>query len=441
MKNSLAPLLLLVLPILFFSCGPVPSGGGGGGSSSGPLARLLPQDMQYDARIHSVQLFPDDGSPNSQMLPAVTPLNSQGQLVLRFDDLRPEREDYAVRIVHCDYNWEVSRLSTLEYLNEYNEFPLTDFSFSYNTQRQYVHYQFNVPRVKLSGNYLLVVYRNRNPNDVVLSRRFMVYENQTPLQANLVAAPGGERLRRQQIDLNVLYRNLPGIIDPTTQVKVVIRQNQRWDNAVINLRPTGDRTASQSLEYQLFDLSNAFLGGNEYRWFDLRTVRALGQNVARIRLDTVRKSMDAFLQPDKSRGRLAYAQRQDLNGHYVVVNLDFPEDPTISSEYADVHFFLKTDGPLAWPVYVAGAFSNYQKGAPYQMQYDASLGGYRTDVLLKQGWYNYIYLADNKENALTLEGSFSETENFYEIFVYYRPNTRPTDLLVGYSQLSTSTRR
>ncbi|EMR03471.1 type IX secretion system plug protein [Cesiribacter andamanensis] len=438
--KSVTPLLLLSLIFCLNACGPVPTGSSSGGSSSGPMVRLQPVNMQYDRSIQSVQLYPDDGTPTSQMLPAVVPLNGQNPLLLQFDDLRPNRQDYSVRLVHCEYNWEVSRLSTLEYLYEYNEYPITDFSFSYNTQLQYVHYQFEVPRVKLSGNYLLVVYRNRNPNDVVLSRRFQVFENQVPIQTHLVAAPGGERLRRQQIDLNVLYRNLPGIVDPTTQIKVVIRQNQRWDNAVLNLRPTGDRTASQSLEYQLFDLSNAFPGGNEYRWFDLRTVRALGQNVGRIQLDTVRKSLDAFLQPDKSRGRLAYAQRQDLNGQYVVSNLDFPQDPTISAEYADVHFFLKTDGPLSWPVYVAGEFSNYQKGAPYQMQYDAGLGGYRADVLLKQGWYNYLYLVDNKENALTLEGSFSETENFYEIFVYYRPNTRPTDLLVGYSQLRTGGR-
>lgn len=428
----------LLFALLFYTnaCAPVPAGSSGSTSST-TQARLVPQNQQYDPLIQSVQLFPDDGTPTSQLLPAVASINGQNQLVLHFDDLRQERQDYSVRILHCDYNWEISRLSTLEYLTVYNEFPITDFSFSYNTLQQYVHYQFEVPRVKISGNYLLVVYRNRNPNDVLLSRRFMVYENLAPIQTFLVAAPGGERLRRQQIDLNVLYRNLPGIVDPTTQLKVVIRQNQRWDNAVINLRPTGDRTASQSLEFQLFDLSNAFLGGNEFRWFDLRTIRALGQNVGDIRVDTVRKSYDAFLMPDKPRGPLAYSQRQDINGDFIISNLDFPQDPFISSEYAEVHFFLKSEALLSWPVYVAGGFSNYQKAAPYLMTYDAALGGYRADILLKQGWYNYLYLTDNKENALSLEGTFSETENFYEIFVYYRPNTRPTDLLVGYGQLRT----
>jgi hypothetical protein len=429
-------LVVVALLMALQACGPIPTSGGGG-TATGPLPSLQSTNMQYDTNIKSVQLYPDDGSATSQLLPAVMPITGQRRLVLHFDDLRQERQDYNVRIVHCNYNWEPSRLSTLEYLQDYNEFPITDFSYSYNTRQQYVHYQIAVPPVKLSGNYLMVVYRNRNPNDLILTRRFMVYENLAPVQTHLVAAPGGARLQRQQIDLDVLYRNIPGIVDPTTQLKVVIRQNQRWDNAIVNLRPTGDRTASQQLEYQLFDLSNAFLGGNEYRFFDLRTLRANGQNVAGLRVDTVRRSLDAFLLPDKPRGRLAYASREDINGGYIIANLDFQEDPTISADYADVHFFLKMEDPLPWPVYVAGDFSNYQATAPYTMQYDASLGGYTADVPLKQGWYNYIYLAGNKDNAMNLEGTFSETENFYEVFVYYRPNTKPADILVGYTTLST----
>ncbi|MBW3544630.1 MAG: DUF5103 domain-containing protein [Bacteroidetes bacterium] len=425
-----------ILVSLLQACTPLP-GGSSSSNSDGPLPELQTQNLQYLNSIQSVQLFTDDGMANSQLLPAVTPMNGQNQLVLHFDDLQRDKQDYVVRILRCDYNWQPSRLSTLEYLEDYNEFPITDFSFSYNTRQPCVHYQFALPPVKLSGNFLLVVYRNRNPNDLVLSRRFMVYENQTPVRTFLVAAPGGARLQRQQIDLEILYRNLPGIVDPTSQLKVVIRQNQRWDNAVLNLRPTGDRTGTQQLEYQLFDLSNAFWGGNEYRFFDLRTVRANGQNVGSVRVDTVRKRLDAFLLPDKTRGRLAYAQRDDLNGNYVIANQDYRDDPHISGEYADVHFFLRAEQPYAWPIYVAGDFSNYQSTPPYTMQYDASLKGYTADVLLKQGWYNYVYLAGNKENALAVEGSFSETENFYEIFVYYRPNTKPTDMLVGYTTLRT----
>lgn len=430
-------LVLSCWSYFFISCAPVPTGSGDGTTGSGPLPSLQTDNQQYTPNIHSIQLYPDDGVANSQLLPAVTAIGGQNRLVLHFDDLQQDRKDYNVRILHCDYNWEISRLSTLEYLNDYNEFPITDFSFSYNTLQPYTHYQFNVPQVKISGNYLLVVYRNRNPNDLVLSRRFMVYDNLAPVTPHLVAAPGGARMQRQQIDLDVLYRNLAGIVDPTNQIKVVIRQNQRWDNAVVNLRPTGDRTGKQQLQYQLFDLSNAFPGGNEFRSFDLRTVRANGFNVGDISVDTVKKVLDAFLKPDKTRGDLPYASREDLNGDFVIANQDYQEDPNISSEYAFVHFFLKAATPLPQNVYVAGGFSNYQNTPPYLMQYDASLGGYRADIPLKQGWYNYIYLLDNKEKALTWEGSFSETENFYEIFIYYRPNTKPADYLVGYSTVRT----
>ena len=437
--SSLLQFLLLTL-LFMQACAPVPGGGSTGGTISGPLTKLEVENKQYLPGIRSVQLFPEDGTVQSQLLPAVASLAGQNQLVLHFDDMQQNRSDYSVRILHCEYDWQVSRLSTLEYLSDYNEFPITEFTFSYNTLQPYVHYQFRLPQVKLSGNYLLVVYRNRNPNDLVLSRRFMVFDNLAPVKSQLVSAPGGARFQRQQIDLEVLYRSLPGIVDPSSQIKVVIRQNQRWDNAIYGLRPTGDRTGTQSLEYKLFDLSNTFPGGNEFRLFDLRTVRASGQNVGTIRVDSVRKSLDAFLLPDKPRGNLPYARRDDLNGSFIIANQDFT-DAYVSGEYAEVHFFLKVDQPAPAPVYVAGDFSNYQRTAPYVMQYDAGLGGYRADVPLKQGWYNYIYLVGQNENALTLEGTFSETENFYEILIYYRPNTKPADLLVGYSTLSTGPRR
>jgi hypothetical protein len=53
--------------------------------------------------------------------------------------------------------------------------------------------------------------------------------------------------------------------------------------------------------------------------------------------------------------------------------------------------------------------------------------------LLKQGLYNYQYWVESsKGNGFQIEGSHFETENIYEIFVYYRPFRPNADLLVGY---------
>jgi hypothetical protein len=55
---------------------------------------------------------------------------------------------------------------------------LENYVFSNSTLTQYVHYSQNFPTEntlpKYAGNYLLVVYRNFNEADIVLSRRIMV---------------------------------------------------------------------------------------------------------------------------------------------------------------------------------------------------------------------------------------------------------------------------
>jgi hypothetical protein len=62
---------------------------------------------------------------------------------------------------------------------------------------------------------------------------------------------------------------------------------------------------------------------------------------------------------------------------------------------------------------------------------------YHTQILLKQGFYNYAYVLvspqDGKVNETYFEGSFFNTENHYEIIVYYRPVGSRTDLIVGYT--------
>ncbi len=64
----------------------------------------------------------------------------------------------------------------------------------------------------------------------------------------------------------------------------MIRQNQRWDNAIRNLKPTMVREDQNQLEYEHFTVQNEFRGGNEFRFFDIRTLNFPGQNVANIDL-------------------------------------------------------------------------------------------------------------------------------------------------------------
>ena len=72
------------------------------------------------------------------------------------------------------------------------------------------------------------------------------------------------------------------------------------------------------------------------------------------------------------------------------------------------------------------------------MSYDESDHSYNARILQKQGYYSYQYLLrknDGQTAVVPEEGSFFETENKYQGFVYYKGVTDRTWRLVGYQQI------
>ena len=104
------------------------------------ILRLL--DFAYEPEIKTIQLGPD-GAPNT---PAVTALG-QWNLLLQFDDLRPERDSYYVKLVHCNHDWTKSDLQDLDFMTTYNEFPINTSEFSVDTHVPFVHYWVGLPGV------------------------------------------------------------------------------------------------------------------------------------------------------------------------------------------------------------------------------------------------------------------------------------------------------
>ncbi len=175
-----AVFLLVCLSAL--ACVPLEQTSGGAGGSNIPLVL---EDKNYLPGIQSAQVYPATGAPTASLEPAAISIRQNTPLLLSFDDLQPDFQQYKVRIIHCNWDWNKSGITSLQYLYDFNEFPVTEYDFSANTLIPYVHYNFTVPRVKLPGNYILAVYRNNNPNDVVLSRRFIVYDAQTSIEHTL----------------------------------------------------------------------------------------------------------------------------------------------------------------------------------------------------------------------------------------------------------------
>ena len=72
---------------------------------------------------------------------------------------------------------------------------------------------------------------------------------------------------------------------------------------------------------------------------------------------------------------------------------------------------------------------------PQRMKYNLATNRYENHYLLKQGWYDYAYMV-NDRNPQEIERSFYETENLYEIFVYFKPMGGRGDQLVGYYKVN-----
>lgn len=409
-------------------CTPIsaPSASTGGGPK---VLRL--EDAIYERDIHTVRLYAD-GNP---MSPAAAQLGQAG-LMLEFDDLKNQREDYYARIIHCDYNWTQSRLQDLDFIAAYNEFPINNIEFSVDTHIPYVHYWFQVPPVKLSGNYVLVVYRGSNRDDIVLTRRFLVYENRITLKRNQnLVGQGSVAQVNQQINFTIDHSNLQ-ILNPMQDVNVTIRQNQRWDNAATDLKPMFTREIEKELEYRFFDDGKMFRGNNEFRFFDMRSLFNPGRNVAYV--DRNVKPFEVYVARDKTRGHEAYAQYNELNGNYIIQNYDQGDESF--ANYAWVNFTLAA-AKIEGDVYLMGALTNWQANEQSKMRYDSTAQQYTGRLLLKQGWYDYLYHV--KSNTLPshyFEGSHFQTENRYEVLVYYRPFQPRADLLIGYYVLQENPR-
>lgn len=385
-------------------------------------------DKSYEEEIRTVMLYPSFGSQRNNLKSAVAPLQNQN-LVLEFDDLQAERSNYYVKLIHCNHDWTKSSLMDLDFLNDYNEFSINEYELSSNVSLAYVHYYFQLPAVKLPGNYLLIAYRDGDLNDILLTRRFMIYSNQVSIfQDNQLQGASTLRGSNQQLNFKVNYSTLD-VINPMESVHAVIRQNQRWDNVRLKVNPSFIREDKRELEYRFFDQDDQFMAGNEFRFVDFRSLNYPGQNTGR--LDRSKRPFHLFVQTDKSREDQAYGIYADLNGNYVIENQDYP-DASRSGDYVFVTFTLASP-PINGQLYLIGAMNNWAKSPESRMAYRRDKNSYETTLLLKQGLYNYQYWVESgRTHGFQLEGSHFETENFYEILIYYRPFKPNADLLVGY---------
>lgn len=392
------------------------------------------ENKSYYPIVGTVQLYPVTDNPSQELGAPIVPISRTESLLLQFDLFQEDYIDLQAKIIHCNADWTKSLLNDIEFLYDYNSFDLRDFEYSLNTKKLYVNYWFKLPRVKKTGNYIVQVYRYGDDEDILFTRRFVVFEHLVSIQPISRVSTGViQRDFNQQIDFDLTYSRI-NVSNPRTEIKVVIRQNQRWDNVLDKLQPTAVRRDKSLAEYRHFNLENNFKGGNEFRTADLRSYTFRGAFVASVDPDS--DPVSVKVNPGKSRKFQAYSMMQDRNGGYFIATTE-PLGDYLSCDYILTRFELESQR-LDGAVYVLGAFNDYRKDTKSLMKYDAATSSYTCDILLKQGMYDYIYWVDSEnDDPYQIEGSFYQTENNYDIIVYHRSFSDLTDKVVGYYSFRT----
>mgnify|MGYP001603906321 CR=1 FL=1 len=372
-------------------------------------------------------------------LPVIS-LNSGEHLKLSFDILSPNNEFFNYSYVHCDREWRVTDLQAMDYIAGNLMGEITDFKFSTNTYQKYTHYSLSFPQSDMipskSGNYILKIFRNFDEEDVVLTRRFMVLDAQTKLTASVRSATTPEyRYTHQEVDFEVDYEGFE-IPNPFLDVNVTILQNNSWNNAIYSLKPLFVNGNKLTFNYED---KNLFPGTNEFRSFDIRSLRTFSNNVIKKYTDSVQ---NAVLKPDETRYHLNYVKWLDYNGKREIANRDginVVED----GDYALIHFYLKSKSiEELGDVYVYGELTDWQLKDEFKMKYWLDYDMYGCSALLKQSYYSYHYVLKDKEGNIDYtmtEGNHQETENDYTILVYHKNVFYGFDELIGISTRNSNT--
>ena len=400
------------------------------------IAQSAP-DMVANPDIHGI-VFSLSGN---QLAYPIINLGAQNAVQLDFDDFSGSVKNYYYTFVLCDADWQPVDDPSPNYLNGFSQDRIPTYTISSYAKVNYIHYSISLPQQNCmptrSGNYLLKVFENGDPSQLAFSRRLLIENPRVAISAEVQQPYDNEKTgtyQKVQFSINVAPLQLQS---PQQQLKVVVLQNFRWDNAVSGIQPAFMR--GQVYEYN-GERDLLFQAGKEYRRADLQSFRYQSEFVKSI--DVTQVPFVVEMKTDKSRMNEDYLPISDYDGFFNITTLE-QIDPNTQGDYAWVHFtYVSDDGkPYAdRDVYIVGQMNNYVYDDNSKLKFNPDKGYYETTLLLKQGYYNYMYVtksADNPAPDFSLaEGNNWLTENNYTVLVYYQSFSDRAPQLVGVKTIS-----
>jgi len=378
----------------------------------------------FSQNIKSIQLRTFQENNFSAIVPLGTVLE------LSFDDLDNDNKEYQYKIQHMTHDWQPSRLLSSQYIDGFDQNNINTINNSFNTFQNYTHYSVQIPNrnsvITKSGNYLLSVLNEED--EVVFTRRFVLYENEVSLGVNVSRSRNAKTLQTQQTVEFVVSHPKLRINNPSQEVNVVILKNENWNETITGLQPT---FFQQNVLRYSYNNNTNFWGGNEYLNFDTKIIRNNSLNVVKVERKDI---FHHYLYPNDIKTFQTYRYNPDINGQFAIRTLEGNNTAT-EADYAMMHFTLLSEEPFSdKEVYVYGAFNNFEIEEENKLYYNSNTNSYVGTILLKQGFYNYSYVTVDKNNFIDkneIMGSFFETENEYKVLVYFKAFGALYDRVVG----------
>ena len=236
----------------------------------------------------------------------------------QFDDLYGDEANYFYVLTHCDYDWKESQLSKAEYVAGFDDQRIQSSVNSFNTLQLYTHYTLNFPnnftRFKVTGNYILTILNNNK--EAVFSRKFILYENLVTVPMQVKRARTSEFLDTKQNLQFSIKSDAIQFQNPLQNVKIMLMQNGNFNTVIKNVKPMF--TIGNELIYK-YDTETQFWAGNEFLNYYNKDIRAANNTVAQVQSN---QTYNSILYPNEARRNKIYTFFPDINGNFLVRNLN-----------------------------------------------------------------------------------------------------------------------
>ena len=180
----------------------------------------------------------------------------------------------------------------------------------------------------------------------------MILENKTSIEANVRRATLAQnRNIKHEVDFTIKHQNL-NIADPFSDIIIHVKQNNKEDNAITNLKPLFVKNDELVYDYEE---ENTFWAHNEFRHFDFRSLRFQSERIKDIEFDSNYNTIQLF--DDKKRSFDNYSIEPDMNGDFKI-NIQEGWDSSIEADYAYVNFSLPLHHISYGNLYLIGALSD-----------------------------------------------------------------------------------